>query len=148
MLCLCIQGVHLGMGVLSLDCRYARNIVMVTFVPSRQLLLQCSSLIFGIGFYVRCCVLLFKLIWRINEERCSTQGMSIEIITTLGSNLASVHLKKIQTPHSFFCNIAGDNNFHNLLVRQQSSSLSPSYSPCLSFSHYLQGLFQKATEDQ
>ena len=66
-------------------------------------------------------------------------GMSLRNFTkftSFGSNLASVTgLKRIQTPHSLCCGFWADKTFTirwSGRLRRQSSSLSPSSSPCLS----------------
>ena len=64
----------------------------------------------------------------------AVRGMSPRKVTLLGSNLASVtDLKSIQNPHSLCCDFGGYKTFTTRwsLVRQQNSSLSPSFSPYL-----------------
>ena len=57
--------------------------------------------------------------------------MRVEIDSPLSSIWAfSIDLKRIQTQRSLFRDLGGDKTF--TLVRQQSSSLSPSLNPCLS----------------
>ena len=55
--------------------------------------------------------------------------------------------KRIQTPHSLFRDFGGRKNLHKSLVRQKSSSLSPSLSLCLSSGNHWDSLWKAVSED-
>ena len=70
----------------------------------------------------------------------------VDIDSLLSTILAfSPHLKRIQTQHSLFWDFWAD-NLYNQLVRWQSSSSSPSSSPCLSSGNHPRRIFQKTIE--
>ena len=77
-------------------------------------------------------------------SRAAVQGMSLRKVTSLGSNSASAtDLKRIETPQSLCCDFRGYKTF---TTRRQSSSLSPSLSPCWSSGNHSRRLFQKTIE--
>ena len=71
------------------------------------------------------------------------RGMSLRNVTSLGSNLVFVtDLKRIETPHSLCCDFGGYKTLQlvgQAALQRQSSSLSPSLSPCWSSGNLFEG---------
>ena len=80
-----------------------------------------------------------------NSSQCQSCGWGFSSALTAIFNFGVViGPKRIQTPHRSFWNFEADNTFSTRwwrLVRQQSSSLSPSSSPCRSSDNHSRRLF-------